>query len=151
LPILNWQPFNLIAINQEKFMRCIIIFFKLIPVFCILSSCNSSEKYKLDLASENHPTIIIKAAFELGEARDTSAVIPLLKNILDPRMSTNIHFKGMTVCYCKLVALKKITGLKPLQNVNQFEVDTLAANFYYKWAIGKGLIKDGDRLDIYYH
>jgi hypothetical protein len=90
----------------------------------------SNVKLRNDLNYINHPTIIDKAAYKLGERKDTSAVKPLLTNILDMRMSTNLNFKGMTVCYCRLTALKKISGVEPLLKLNQFEVDTAAVQFY---------------------
>ena len=120
-------------------------------VFFILNTCNKSERYKHDLSSENHPTRIVKAAYELGESKDTSAIKALLKNILDPRMSTNLRFKGMTVCYCKLVALQKIAGIKSHTQPNQFGQDTAAVRFYLKWAVDNAFIKTIDEIDINYY
>lgn len=132
-------------------MRSINILFKFVVIFFVFSSCNRNEKYIHDLDSGNPPGTIIKAAFELGEARDTAAILALLKNILDPRMSTNIRFKGMTVCYSKLGALGKIAGIKPLKKIDQFGVDTAAVKFYLKRAWERGTIQSVDEIDIYYH
>jgi len=112
--------------------------------------CNSIEKYKHDLDSKNHPTNIAKAAYFLGQIKDTGAIGPLLTNVLDPRMSTNLRFKGMTMCYCKLVALRKITGVEPPKKLNQFRQDTSVAEFYLNLAIERGYIKTRDQIDLTY-
>jgi hypothetical protein len=106
----------------------------------LISSCNRSEKYKSDLNKNNHPSVICIAAYELGEAKDTSAIKPLLNNILDARMSTNLKFKGMTVCYCKLGALKKILGIEPPVKINQFDLDSAAVKYYLDLVVNKRLI-----------
>jgi hypothetical protein len=109
-------------------------------------------KLRDDLNSKNHATVIVKAAYKLGERKDNLAIKALLSNILDPRMSTNIKFKGMTVCYCKLVALKKITNLSPPIKLDQFSVDTVAAKFYLDWAIENKIIRQNEKIDLtYYH
>jgi hypothetical protein len=110
----------------------------------------SNVKLRNDLNYINHPTIIDKAAYKLGERKDTSAVKPLLTNILDMRMSTNLNFKGMTVCYCRLTALKKISGVEPLLKLNQFEVDTAAVQFYLDWAVKEKYIKSKSDININY-
>jgi hypothetical protein len=110
----------------------------------LIFSCNRSEKYKSDLNKNNHPSVICKAAYELGEARDTSAIKPLLDNILDVRMSTSLKFKGMTVCYCKLGALKKILGVEPPFKINQFDLDSAAVKYYLDLVVNKGLINTGE-------
>ena len=109
------------------------------------------QKLKRDLDFKNPATTIIQAAFKLGERKDVSAVKPLLANILDPRMCTNINFKGMTVCYCRLGALQKISNLKPPIKLDQFEVDTIAAQFYLNWALKKGLIKSKEEINLNYY
>lgn len=100
---------------------------------------------------KNHPTTIVKAAYKLGERKDKSSVKPLLTNILDPRMSTNINFKGMTVCYCRLGALKKISNLSPPIELDQFSVDTVAAKFYLNWAIKEKIIHSKEEIDLTYN
>jgi hypothetical protein len=115
-----------------------------------LISCNSMEKYKKDLYSDNI-NLIDRACYELGEAKDTSAVKPLLISALDPRTSTNLYFKGMTVNYCRLVALKKISGVDIGRKMDQFAVDTAATNFYLNWAVKQGYLKDKKEIDINYY
>jgi hypothetical protein len=101
-----------------------------------------------DLNPKNPTTTKAEAAYELGERKEISAVKPLLTNILDPGTSTNLNFKGMTVCYCRLMALKKISGLEPLSKIDQFSVDTLAAEFYLNWAVKEKYIKSKNEIDL---
>jgi hypothetical protein len=117
----------------------------------LVASCTDNEHYKRELNSQNHATTILKAAYKLGEQKDASAIKPLLTNILDPRMSTSLKFKSMTVCYGRLGALRKITGVAPLWKIEQFSQDTAAANFYLGWAISKGIIQNKNEIDIEYH
>jgi hypothetical protein len=115
-------------------------------------SVNGNAKLRKDLNSKNHATTIVQAAYKLGERKDKLAIKSLLMNILDPRMSTNINFKGMTVCYCKLGALKKISNLSPPIELDQFSVDTMAARFYLNWTIKEKIIQSEEEIDLtYYH
>lgn len=121
-----------------------------ILIYLIFRSSNA--KLRRDLNSKNHATTIVQAAYKLGERKDQLAVKPLLLNILDPRMSTNINFKGMTVCYCKLEALKKISSLSPPFELDQFSVDTTDARFYMNWAVKKRIVQSEEEIDLtYYH
>ena len=63
----------------------------LVAVYNIYSSCNSMEKYKRDLLSDN-PEKINKACVRLGQAKDKSAVKLLLTKSLDPRISHHFRF-----------------------------------------------------------
>ncbi|HUC79781.1 MAG TPA: hypothetical protein VMR70_02660 [Flavisolibacter sp.] len=123
----------------------------LLCLYILLSSCKDNEHYKKELSSQNHATAILEAAYKLGEQKDTSAIKPLLTNILDPRMSTNLKYKGMTVCYGRLVALRKITGASPSWKIAQFDQDTAAVNFYLTWAFTKGIVQNRNDIDIEYH
>jgi hypothetical protein len=113
-------------------------------------SCFSLRTYRKDLHSDNHDAIDY-ACYKLGEAKDTAAIKLLLIKILDPRMSTNLHFKGMTVNFCKPVALRKITGAGTQIKFNRFIVDTASSYFYLDWAIRNSYIKSKDDIDIYYY
>jgi hypothetical protein len=121
----------------------------LVLITFYLNSCNDKDIYKRDLLS-NDIDKIDEACFKLGEAKDTSAVKLLLINILDPRMSTNLRYKGMTVNYCRLGALRKIAGTDFGRKIDQFKVDTIATNIYLDWAVRKGYIRNTGEVDIYY-
>lgn len=117
--------------------------------FLILSSCSNTEEFKQDLLSGNKQKII-KACYKLGEKRDTSAVKNLLYQVLDPRITHNIRFKGVSVNYARLVALQKISGNQYDGKINQSSVDSIATFFFRDWAIEKKYLKDKNEVDIYY-
>ena len=87
----------------------------------------------------------------MGELKDTSAIKPLLTKILDPRISNSLEFKGLTVNYCRLVALKKISGMDSGRKFDQGRPDTLATLFYLDWAIENGYLSTRNDVDIYYY
>ncbi|MBI2731458.1 MAG: hypothetical protein HYX40_12040 [Sphingobacteriales bacterium] len=134
---------------MKKIITLSLVLISVLVIYFILRPSN--KKLQEDLNVHNHTTTIIKAAYKLGERKDVSAVRPLLSNILDPRMSTHINFKGMNVCYSRLVALRKISGLNPPAPLIKFSVDTISAKFYLNWAIEKGIIKSPDEINLNYH
>ena len=115
----------------------------------LMYSCNSNKKYLVGLASDQ-ANVICDACYHLGEAGDTSAVPLLLNGILDPRRSTDLHYKGMSVNYCRLGALNKISGLPSGRRPVQFNVDTVATLFYLDWAVKQGYIMNKKDVDIDY-
>jgi hypothetical protein len=126
------------------------IYIPLILMHFLLLSCTSNEKYKKDLLSDDR-TKIDMACYKLGEIRDTSAIKPLFKKILDPRISNDLRFKGMSVNYCRLMALRKISGVDVGREIDQFRVDTVATLFYLDWAVRQGFLNGKDEVDIYYY
>jgi hypothetical protein len=122
----------------------------LISTQLILLSCNSTEKYKQNLRSDN-VTAICEACYELGKLRDTSAIKLLLTGILDPRVSNDLRFKGMSVAQCRLRALKKISNIDVIKKENAYIPDTAAVNFYLDWALKKGYLKNKNEVDINYN
>lgn len=120
----------------------LFIFISFGLLFCC--SCGQKKYQKVDLLSDDIVKID-KACFELGEAKDTSAVRLLLNHIKDPRITHNLHFKGASVYQCRIGALRKISGLDFEKKITH-EIDTNAINFYIDWAINNGHIKD--RSDI---
>ena len=130
-------------------MRLLKILFLVFIGHFFLHSCNLTEKYKHDLLSDN-VTTICKACYELGEARDTSSVKLLLSNILDPRISHDLRFKGMSVSQCRTGALKKISGIDVLRKTDEYIPDTTAVSFYLEWAVKEKHIQDKNEVDIYY-
>lgn len=116
----------------------------------LFTSCTLTGEYKKDLLSDDINKIDA-ACYELGEAKDNSAIKPLLTKALDPRISTNLRFKGMSVNYCRLAALKKITGSDIGRKFDQFGPDTAATIYYVDWAVKKGYLKDKNEVDINYN
>jgi hypothetical protein len=117
--------------------------------FLFLSSCSNNVNYKQDLLSGNRDKNIT-ACFELGEKKDTSVVKNLLNKALDPRITHNIKYKGVSVNYAKLMELQKISGYQYRRKITQFQVDTIATLFFIDWALNKEFIKNRNEVDIYY-
>ena len=111
----------------------------------------SNKKLIADLNSKNGTSVKVNAASKLGERKERTAVVPLLTNILDPSTSTDIRYKGTNVCYARLVALQKISGLKYPTSFIQFDVDTAAANFYLSWAYKEDFIKSKEDIELRYY
>ena len=106
----------------------------------IFLSCGKESESKMlnGLKSCDKDSICI-ASYYYGEHKDRSVVRELLTGIEDSRVSHNIHHKGMSVYYCKIRALKKISGL----NINVAEREKPNMEKIQKfidWAIEKQLI-----------
>ena len=82
---------------------------------------------------------ICEASYFIGELRDTISVPLLLSDIDDPRISHHIKYKGMSVYYCKAVALKKISGLD-IQIKQHSMSDSNLIKQFYDWAIKTNII-----------
>jgi hypothetical protein len=121
-----------------------------ILIHVLILSCTSNEKYKHDLLSDDK-TKIDMACYKLGEMRDTSAIKALFTKILDPRISNDLRFKGISVNYCRLAALRNISGVDIGRNIYQFWPDTAGTLFYLDWEVKKGFLKNKKEVDIYYY
>jgi cell division protein FtsL len=140
-----------VSCHNERFRLTKIskVLLLLIVVSVVLFSCSPTYKYKEDLLS-NDVASICKACYELGKAKDTSAVKLLLTRILDPRISHDLRFKGMSVAQCRTAALTKISKINVLRKGNEYMPDTAAVYFYLEWAVKKGHLKQKDEVNIYY-
>ena len=125
-----------------NFFSVLLIFFCAVVFY----SCD----YKKGLLSTNK-TELIETCKKAGDYRDTSAVKLLLRKSLDPRLSTDLRFKGFSVNYFRIQALEKISGLNLGRKIDQFGPDTAATMFYVDWAIKNGFVKDLQEADIYYY
>jgi len=133
--------------SMRKFKIIVVILLGTIVYFLVRPS---NKKLIADLNSKKGTTVKVNAAYKLGERKEKTAIVPLLTHILDPSTSTSIRYKGMTVCYARLVALRKISGIKFPTTLKQYDVDTAAANFYLNWARKENYIKSGD-IDLKYY
>jgi hypothetical protein len=124
------------------------ILVKLIGIL-VLNSCANTENYKQNLLSDDKEKII-QASYELGEIRDTTSVKNLLNKALDPRITHNIKFYGVSVNYSRLIALQKISNNTYKKKINQQQVDTIATIFFRDWAIKNKYLKNETEVDIYY-
>ncbi len=126
------------------------VIIKILLLYTALISCISNEKYKRDLLSDDKEKIDM-ACYKLGERRDTSAIKLLFTKILDPRISNDLRFKGMSVNYCRLISLKKISGVDFRRKIDQFGPDTTATLFYLDWAVKEGFLRGKNEVDILYY
>lgn len=109
-------------------------------IFFILFSCQSKEKIQ-NLLNSNDKTEIMQGCRFINSIEDTIYIPLLFKNITDERVSHNISYNGISVYQAKIAALKRISGINPPNKVIS-KVDTININFYKKWAIKKGYLKN---------
>src|SRR5688572_17052883 len=81
-----------------------------IIIFCL--SCDRKQHIR-ELLTSNDKEEIILGAYKAGETGDFSFITLLIKDASDPRMSTNIRFKGFSVYQSKMIALRKIFKKAP--------------------------------------
>jgi hypothetical protein len=97
-------------------------------IFLIFFSCNNNKKI-IELLNSNEKEDVILGAYKAGETGDKQFVPLLLKNIDDPRRSTNLKFKGITVYQAKMEALEDIFKKKAPAKIT-YKVDSTIINFY---------------------
>jgi hypothetical protein len=113
----------------------------------ILVSCGKeSETGMLNgLKSCNKDSICIASNY-FGEHKNRSIVRHLLTGIEDQRISHNIHYKGMSVYYCKMVALRKISGLN-IKVTEAEEPNPEKIQKFIDWAVENQLIGKKEKVD----
>jgi hypothetical protein len=114
---------------------CFSIIFSLI--LFIASSCNSDEKIEKLLRS-NDKEDMIEGAYRAGETGNKKFVPLLLRNAYDPRGTTNLKFKGISVYQSKMGALKKILKQEPPVTITR-KPDSLVIKFYTETYINRFL------------
>ena len=72
---------------------------------------------------------MIEGAYLAGETGDKKFVPYLLKDANNPRMSTDLHYKGISVYESKMGALRKIYGKEPPVPITS-DVDSTVIKFY---------------------
>ncbi len=116
-------------------MKSTILLISLIFLSCVKES---ESKMLNGLKSCDKDSICI-ASYYYGEHKDRSVVRDLLTGIEDSRISHDIRNKGMSVYYCKMVALRKISELNI--NVTEREKPNLKKiQKFIDWAIENKLI-----------
>lgn len=103
-------------------------------LFLVFFSCTHrlSEKRKKALWAEirgDNVDRIIEATLEIQEANDTSMFDAILYKADDPRITHNIFHKGKSVYQVKMLALKRMTGINPPNEIT-YIVDTAVIKFY---------------------
>jgi hypothetical protein len=86
------------------------------------------------------------ASYYFGEQRDKLVTRELLTGIEDVRISHDIRHKGMSVYYCKMGALRKISGLD-IKVGQTDKPDSIKIRQFIKWAADNQLIGDKEKID----
>ncbi|RYD70367.1 MAG: hypothetical protein EOP55_22355 [Sphingobacteriales bacterium] len=102
--------------------------------FYLLLACNS-DSHIINLLNSKKTSEVMLGCYKAGESRDKKYVQLLLKNANDPRVSTHINFKGISVYEAKMIALKKIYNKKPQKPIT-WNPDSTIIKFYTRLAIG---------------
>jgi hypothetical protein len=89
---------------------------------------------------------ICVASYYFGEQRDKSVTKQLLTGIEDVRISHHIRHKGMSVYYCKMGALRKISGLD-IRVGQTDQPDSMKVKQLVDWAADNELIDRGEKID----
>ena len=99
--------------------------------FCIglFSASCSDNKEIFRLLKSTDKEDVIQGAFQAGESGDKHFIPLLLQNAADPRRSTDIFFKGITVYQSKMIALQKILKLSPPNEIS-YKIDSNVIKFY---------------------
>ena len=112
----------------------------LILVTLFITSCESDSTKIARLLKSNDKDDLILGYYLAGEAKDTSYIPMMFRDIYDVRITHKIKFYGTSVYKSKMVALKKISGLNPPKPIS-YELDTTIINFYKSWAKRKKYIE----------
>jgi hypothetical protein len=99
-------------------------------VFLIVS-CDRDKEIRQLLNSKN-PNDIIEGANKAGQTHEKKYVPLLLNNAADPRVATDLHFKGFSVYTEKMYALQDILHVKPPHHFGHIleEPDSVNIKFY---------------------
>ncbi len=82
---------------------------------------------------------VIKAIEYIADHHQTNMVKYLLTNAMDPRITHNLRYKGMSIYKIKMGAMKRLTGVKSIKKVTR-EPDSAVLKFYVDIAIKRGWI-----------
>lgn len=119
----------------------------IVLISIILLNCGKESETEMlsGLKSCNKDSICIASNY-FGEHKDRSIVRHLLTGINDQRISHNIYYKGMSVYYCKMVALRKISGLN-IKITETEEPKLEKIQKFIDWAVRNQLIGKKEKVD----
>jgi hypothetical protein len=115
-----------------------ISIFMMMPFLFI--NCNSDQRIT-KLLKSNNINDIIKGARKAEKSGKVKFIPYLLNDAGDPRRSTSLQFKGVSVYQAKMEALENIFKKSPPQKIDR-KVDSTIIEFYRKLAYEKGFLKD---------
>lgn len=103
-------------------------YFSVVLIF-IFFGCNNSYKKIEALLLSNETNDLILGSLKARRSGDERFCKFLIQNADDPRRSTNIRHKGVSVYQAKMEALKKILGEEPPKKIDQIP-DSVNIKFY---------------------
>ena len=109
----------------------------LLVLLGLLSSCREEGQTVKALLQSPNATDVIRGAYAVGEAQDTSHLRSLFVGAYDPRISHDARFLGMSVYQSKMGALRRISACVPPRPIT-YRPDSVVVSFYYQWAIAHG-------------
>ena len=112
-----------------------------------LTACGQEDRDEMlrGLRSCDKDSICI-ASYYFGELGDRSVTRELLTGIEDVRISHHIRHKGMSVYYCKMGALTKLSGLD-IKVGQTDKPDTTKIRKFINWALDNQLIFDTQKIN----
>jgi hypothetical protein len=108
-------------------------------VIFLFCSCKTNDT-KIDrLIHSNKVDDVVHAYYLIGESDNTKYIKNIFQETMDIRISHARQFYGISVYQSKMVAMSKISGLKPPRVISYLPDSTIIV-FYKNWAIEKGFI-----------
>lgn len=80
---------------------------------------------------------VIKAINYIADHHQTHMVKYLLADAMDPRITHDLRYKGMSIYKIKMGAMKRLTGVKPIKEITYIP-DSAVFKFYVDIAVKKG-------------
>lgn len=107
---------------------------------------NTHDKLLRGLNSCDVDSICV-SSYYFGEQQDKSVIRELLTGINDMRVSHHIQHKGMSVYYCKVTALNKITGLDIKVKQTDYP-DSITVQKFITWAFDNKQLDDIETINL---
>ncbi len=82
---------------------------------------------------------VIEAINYIADHHQTHMVKYLLADAMDPRITHDLRYKGMSIYKIKMGAMERLTGVKSIKKVTR-EPDSAVLKFYVDIAVKKGWI-----------
>jgi len=100
-----------------------------------------------EMLNSNDIEKIIEASNYIGKNKDTNMVADLLKNSLDPRISHDIRYYGISVFKAKMSVMKDLTLMNSPKQIS-YKPDSLIFEFYYNVSKKRGWIKNNECISL---
>jgi len=105
-------------------------------MFC---SCGTDEKRLIEMLNSDKKIEVIKAINYIADRHQTHMVKYLLADAMDPRVTNDLRYKGMSIYKIKMGAMERLTGVKPIKKIT-YKPDSTVLKFYVDIAVKRGWI-----------